>query len=116
MGQRLTTPRSSSHLRKAARLSQPKDNQKCPCGSGIAFGKCCAKQKLIWSRGADGSWSKKIRLSSEAIEIIRAEEREFKEIFGRPMGNGDFIFFRTIAMTTDDSLRRDTDAAIDSAN
>jgi hypothetical protein len=94
---------------------RPRPSEICPCGSGKVFARCCAKQQIEWKRGPDGSWSKVLPLLPEVKEIINAEEAEFKELFGRAMCSGDFVFWRQHALSSEDEFDRQMDAALDRA-
>jgi hypothetical protein len=89
--------------------SSPKRNEPCPCGSGEVYGRCCAGRKVIWSKGPDGTWTQGIPLSREALKILRAQEREFVELFGRKPGGNDPVFFEMDALYSDELIQEEMD-------
>lgn len=94
----------------------PRPNEKCPCGSGKVYARCCAKQRIEWRRDSDGTWKKAIPLVPEARQILEAEEAEFKELFGRAPGANDFVFWRLHALSSGEEIDRQMNAALDHAD
>lgn len=58
---------------------------------------------MKWSKGPDGTWLRGVPLSREAVSIIRKQEREFVELFGRKMRD-DLVFFDVVALTSEELM------------
>lgn len=68
------------------------DNEKCPCGSGKTYKKCCKKKKIKYYKGdIENSYVKAIPIHPDLEPILKGEKVRFKKIFGRMPGNEDYI-------------------------
>lgn len=68
------------------------DNEKCPCGSGKTYKKCCKKKKLKYYKGKDGkSYTRVVPIHPELKPVLEEEKLRFKSIFGRMPGDKDYI-------------------------
>lgn len=68
------------------------DNEKCPCGSGKTYKKCCKKKKLKYYKGKDGkSYKRVVPIHLELKPVLEEEKLRFKSIFGRMPGDKDYI-------------------------
>ena len=68
------------------------DNEKCPCGSGKPYKKCCKKKKLKYYKGKDkNTYTRAIPIHPDLDPIFKHEKIRFKKIFGRMPGNDDYI-------------------------
>lgn len=68
------------------------DNEKCPCGSGKPYKKCCKKKKLKYYKGKDkNTYTRAIPIHPDLDSIFKHEKIRFKKIFGRMPGNDDYI-------------------------
>ncbi|MBW7477326.1 SEC-C domain-containing protein [Paenibacillus oenotherae] len=69
-----------------------KKKEQCPCGSGRQYRNCCKKKDFLLYR-KDGKVFKKIPLVKELSDELKNQKVLFKEIYGREVGEHDFIFF-----------------------
>lgn len=77
----------------------------CPCGSGKKYGRCCKRPNFRWEQYPDGTLAKSLRLPSEAIDILKAQDVEFLEIFGRKPRKNDPVFFQQFYISESDQER-----------
>ena len=78
-------------------------NKPCPCDSGKTYKNCC-KRKVEYLIDEKGSIIKRLKLQDEAIEIIKKNMDEFKELFGRDPGPDDHVFFHGMFMSEQDYM------------
>lgn len=73
--------------------------ERCPCGSGAIYRRCCKRRSFKWVRSPDGKIAKSVQLSAEAKEIIEDQRAQFIETFGRPPTRYEPVFLATVYMT-----------------
>lgn len=105
--------RSMANRRKEA--VEVSANADCPCGSGKKYGRCCKRRKFSWAQYPDGTLAKSIPISDELGIILKSQEAEFIETFGRKPRKGDPVFFQTFYISNKD-LERETLKAMKAAS
>jgi len=110
----MTTKKRRTSAKEDGRPRRP--HEKCPCGSGKVYVRCCAKQCIEWKRGSDGIWKRTIPLAPEVRQIFDAEAAEFRELFGRAPEASDFVFWRLHVLSSDDEMDRQMNSALDFAD
>lgn len=69
------------------------DNEKCPCGSGKKYAKCCKNKNMKYFKSKQkNEYIKSVPVHPIATEILENEQMHFKRIFGRMPGNENLIF------------------------
>lgn len=70
-------------------------NEKCPCGRGKKYKRCCKKKGISWFKADDGSFVSKSSalIPKEHLEAFRRSHDRFCKLFGREPGSDDLISF-----------------------
>lgn len=79
--------------------------EKCPCGSGRTYGRCCKKRDFNWERRAEGEIVRSAPISDDLRTVLRAQDAEFIEIFGRKPRASDPVFFQKFYTSEQDLMR-----------
>lgn len=68
-------------------------NEKCPCGRGKKYKRCCKKRGITWFRSDDGSFvsNRSAVLPKEYLEVFHRSYDRFYELFGREPESDDLI-------------------------
>lgn len=70
-------------------------NEKCPCGRGKKYKRCCKKKGINWFKADDGSFVSKsdALIPKEHLETFHRSHDRFCKLFGREPGSDDLISF-----------------------
>ena len=76
-------------------MKEVSPNEKCPCGRGKKYKKCCKKKGINWFRDDDGSFVSKYEalIPEEHLEAFHRSRDKFCKLFGREPGSDDLISF-----------------------
>lgn len=67
-------------------------NDRCPCGSGKKFKKCCIDKDFEWLEDEDGNIFKSIPMSDEMVDVLQSQREAFVKTHGREPGPNDPVF------------------------
>lgn len=67
-------------------------NEKCPCGTGRKYLRCCWAKGFHYLVDDDGGLSRSVPLKPEALQAVKEAEAEFEQRYGRPIGPNDRLF------------------------
>lgn len=68
------------------------DEELCPCGSGKTYKNCCKKKRMVYYKTEnEEEYIKPIPIHPEVEKAFKIESRRHKEIFGREVGENDYI-------------------------
>lgn len=68
------------------------NNEKCPCGSGKKYVKCCKTKKIKYFKSQQkDKYIKSVPMHPIISEALKNEQIHFKKVFGRIPGNEDFV-------------------------
>lgn len=69
-----------------------REHDKCPCGSNRKYKNCCKKKDIIWYL-ENGRLFREVMIESEVIEELKSLKLLFKSMYGREVGEDDYVFW-----------------------
>jgi len=75
-----------------------KNNEVCPCESGLLYGKCCKKRAFTWSRDSKGNLGRNYPLNEEILDAFKHAEAEYERVLGRKHRHDDRLFINMLSV------------------
>lgn len=82
------------------------DNEKCPCGSGKKYKDCCKNKEIKYYYKDKNTYTKSMHLNEESKDIMFITKNQFKDIFGRPPGDDDFMISGVLSNELERAVRK----------
>lgn len=95
--------------RRGGSTEEISTTEDCPCGSGKTYGHCCKRRKFSWKRRSNGALVRTTKIPPELVTVLKNQEEEFIEIFGRKPRGADPVFFQKFYMSDADLERQTLD-------